>query len=143
MTLAIILSQKGRDVATVPPERAVGDVVRMLSERKIGAVVVADGGSKVLGIFSERDVIRVIAGGKTDALGDSVSQHMTRDVVTAQESTSVLEALGRMTEKRFRHLPVVESGKLVGIVSIGDLVKHRLSEMENENQALHDYITAV
>jgi CBS domain-containing protein len=143
MTLAIILGRKGRDVVTVPPEQTLRDVVRTLSDMKIGAIVVADKQRHVLGIVSERDIIRAVAQRDTGVLSDAVEGHMTTQVVTAREDTSIMEAMGRMTQGRFRHLPITEDGRLVGIVSIGDLVKHRLSEMEFENQALHDYIAAV
>jgi CBS domain-containing protein len=143
MTLSIILGRKGRDVVTVPPEQTLRETVQTLSDMKIGAIVVADGSRRVLGILSERDIIRAVAKRDTDVLADPVSEHMTRNVVTAQEDTTIPHAMERMTEGRFRHLPITDDGRLVGIVSIGDLVKHRLSEMETENQALHDYIAAV
>ena len=112
----------------------------MLNEKSIGAVVVTGADGIVLGIFSERDVIRALAGGGVKALDDSVSKHMTSRVVTATEDTGVLQLMERMTEGRFRHIPVVENGRLTGLVSIGDLVKFRIAEIETERQAMLDYI---
>lgn len=138
-TLSRILSQKGRDVVTSAPHRTVREVTQTLHDRAIGAVVVTGADGVVLGMFSERDVIKVLAGG-TASLDDSVSKHMTSRVVTATEDTGVLQLMERMTEGRFRHIPVVEHGRLTGLVSIGDLVKFRIAEIETERQAMLDYI---
>ena len=138
-TLSQILSHKGRDVVTTPPHRTVREVAQLLHERGIGAVVVTGADGIVLGIFSERDVVRLLAQGGT-ALDESVSRHMTSRVVTATEEAGVLQLMERMTEGRFRHVPVVEGGRLRGLVSIGDLVKHRIAEIEIERQAMLDYI---
>ncbi len=138
-TLSQILSQKGRDVVTVAPHRTVREAAQILHEKGIGAVVVTGADGIVLGIFSERDVVKVLALGGA-ALEDSVSKHMTSRVVTATEDTGVLQLMERMTEGRFRHIPVVEKGRLQGLVSIGDLVKHRIAEIETERQAMLDYI---
>lgn len=138
-TLSQILSQKGRDVVTTAPHRTVREVAQLLHEKGIGAVVVTGADGIVLGILSERDIIRVLAQGGT-ALDDSVSKHMTSRVVTATEDAGVLQLMERMTEGRFRHIPVVENGRLRGLVSIGDLVKHRIAEIETERQAMLDYI---
>ncbi len=139
-TLSLILSSKGRDVVTSAPHRTVGEVARMLNDKCIGAVVVTGADGIVLGILSERDVIRALASGGVKALDDSVSKHMTSRVVTATEDTGVLQLMERMTEGRFRHIPVVENGRLTGLVSIGDLVKFRIAEIETERQAMLDYI---
>ena len=139
-TLSTILSQKGRDVVTTAPHRTVREVAQMLHDKHIGAVVVAGADGIVLGIFSERDVVRLLAQGGAPALDDSVSKHMTSKVVTASEDTGVLQLMEKMTEGRFRHIPVVEDGRLLGLVSIGDLVKHRIAEIETERQAMLDYI---
>ena len=129
MTLSVILAAKGGDVVTTTPDQTLRDTVRTLGRMKIGAIVVVDGERRVHGIVSELD--------------DPVSGHMTTRVETAAPDSSVRDAMERMTTGRFRHLPVVENARLTGLVSIGDLVKYRLSEMENENQAMRDYITAV
>ena len=141
MTLSLILQSKGRDVVTVASDQSLRDVVAILGRLKIGAVVVVDQWSQVRGIFSERDVVRVVARSDTGLLDTPVSDHMTTHVETATPESSVLDAMGRMTAGRFRHLPVVEGGRLAGLVSIGDLVKHRISEIEQENRAMRDYIT--
>lgn len=142
MTLSVVLAAKGRDVTTAPPDQTLRETVRTLGRLKIGAVVVVDGERRVRGIVSERDIIRAVAVRDLTVLDDPVSGHMTTRVETATPDSGVLEALERMTAGRFRHLPVTEDGKLAGLVSIGDLVKYRLSEMEKENRAMRDYITA-
>ncbi len=142
MTLSVILAAKGRDVVTTTPDQTLRETVRTLGQRGIGAIVVADGERRVIGIVSERDIIRAVAGRDLTVLDDPVSGHMTTRVETATPHSSVREAMERMTAGRFRHLPIVENGRLLGLVSIGDLVKYRLSEMETENQAMRDYITA-
>ena len=143
MTLSVILAAKGGDVVTTTPDQTLRDTVRTLGRMKIGAIVVVDGERHVRGIVSERDIIRAVATRDLTVLDDPVSGHMTTRVETAAPDSSVRDAMERMTTGRFRHLPVVEKGRLTGLVSIGDLVKYRLSEMENENQAMRDYITAV
>ena len=140
MSLSLILSQKGRDVVTSAPHRTVREVAQTLHEKSIGAVVVTGADGIVLGIFSERDVVRALARAGVAALDESVSKHMTSRVVTASEDMSVHELMERMTEGRFRHIPVVRQGRLTGLVSIGDLVKHRIEEIETERQAMLDYI---
>jgi CBS domain-containing protein len=140
MTVEHILLEKGRDVATIAPQRSLADAARMLSEKRIGAVVVADGPDKVLGILSERDIVRAIARGGSGALDHAIADHMTRDVVTCTGNSAVNELMELMTERKFRHVPVVENGRLSGIVSIGDVVKHRVAEIEAEHQAMREYI---
>ena len=140
MSVEHILGQKGRDVVTVSPERTVGDVAAMLSQHRIGAIVVTDDGGRVLGIVSERDVVRAVATGGGAALDQAVQEQMTRRVVTCGPATGIDEIMGLMTDGKFRHVPVVDGGKLGGIVSIGDVVKHRLAEVESEHQAMRDYI---
>jgi CBS domain-containing protein len=141
MTLSLILKAKGRDVVTVSRRQSLRDVVQTLSGRKIGAVVVVDAETRVEGIVSERDIIRAVASLDLGVLDAPVADHMTTRVETATPESTTLEAMERMTAGRFRHLPVTEDGRLTGLVSIGDLVKHRISEMEHENQAMRDYIT--
>ena len=140
MSLSVILSQKGHDVVTSAPPRTVREVAQPRHEKSIGAVVVTGADGIVLGIFSERDVIRALARAGVASLDESVSKHMTSRVVTASEDMSVHELMERMTEGRFRHIPVVRHGRLAGLVSIGDLVKHRIEEIETERQAMLDYI---
>ena len=138
MTIKAILTGRG-DVVSVAPDTRVKDVVALLAERRIGAVPVIDSG-EVLGVFSERDVIRCLAAGKADALAGAVAEVMTAPAVTVAPDDSVLGALSLMTRRRIRHLPVVEDGAVVGIVSIGDLVKYRIDHIEAEAAAMRDYI---
>ena len=140
MSVEGILAQKGRDVVTIAPDQSLADAARTLSERRIGAAVITDGERRVLGIISERDVVRAIAESGEAALIEPVSRRMTTKVVTCTSHTGIDELMSLMTQGKFRHVPVVEGGKLGGIVSIGDVVKHRLAEVETEHQALRDYI---
>ncbi|MBV8567686.1 MAG: CBS domain-containing protein [Methylobacteriaceae bacterium] len=140
MTVGRILAVKGHDVVTTQPHRTLAEIARVLADKGIGAVIVTGADGSVLGILSERDIIRALARGGTAALGDAVSRHMTAKVVTATEDTSVVSVMEDMTEGRFRHVPVLKAGKLHGLVSIGDVVKHRLAEVEGEHQALREYI---
>lgn len=142
MLIAQVLRDKGPVVHTIAADLTLGGVVRELYERKVGALVVMDGSGDILGVISERDVVRVIARKGAESLQDSVSSVMTRDVVTASPDETIDECLGRMTDRRFRHLPVVDDGRLVGIVSIGDLVKHRIAAVEAEAAAMFAYIAA-
>jgi CBS domain-containing protein len=140
MTVETILAQKGRSVATIDPDRTLGEAARELSARRIGAVVITDGQMTVLGILSERDIVRAVARGGAAALEHPVSQHMTGKVVTCTRQTTINELMDEMTQRKFRHMPVVENGRLCGIISIGDVVKHRVAEIEAEHQALREYI---
>jgi CBS domain-containing protein len=140
MTVKAILSRKGNDVITIEPTVTLSDAVKILADRRIGAVVVVGADRQVAGILSERDIVRALAQRGPGALQDAVEQVMTRRVVTCSESDTVAAIMERMTQGKFRHLPVVERGKLAGLVSIGDIVKHRLEEMEHESNALREYI---
>ncbi len=141
MTVKAILSRKGNDVITIEPTVTLSAAVNILAERRIGAlVVVASADKQVAGILSERDIVRALAQRGPGALQEAVGQVMTRRVVSCTESDTVAALMERMTQGKFRHLPVVERGKLVGLVSIGDVVKHRLGEMEHESNALREYI---
>lgn len=140
MTVSRILAIKGRDVITTQPHRTLAEVAQLLSDKGIGALVVTDAAGAVMGIVSERDVVRAVARQGGVALDDAVSRHMTARVVTAQETATINGLMQQMTAGRFRHVPVVENGRLVGLISIGDVVKHRLEEYEQEQQALKDYI---
>lgn len=139
MTIASILGGKGREVVSVAPTERVAQAVALLAARRIGAVPVIDDGA-VLGVFSERDVIRCLADGNAGALDRAVSEVMTAPAVIAAPGDAVLAALSLMTRRRIRHLPVVDGEALVGIVSIGDLVKYRIDRIEQEAAALRDYI---
>jgi len=139
MIVAHILASKGRDVATTTPARTISEVVADLTARKIGALVVLERG-RVAGIVSERDIVKAIGNRGAGVLDDPVSSIMTRDVVTCGESDTIDRVMARMTRRRFRHMPVIEEGELVGIVSIGDVVKARIEEVEHEAVELRTYI---
>jgi CBS domain-containing protein len=139
MNVQMILGDKGTEVATISAEASVGDAVKLLGERKIGALPVVDG-DQVAGIISERDVIYCLRDHGSDVLGWPISQVMTAPAITVDPSTPVLSALAMITQRRIRHLPVVADGRLVGIVSIGDLVKHRIERIESEAAAMREYI---
>ncbi|GLK81345.1 CBS domain-containing protein [Methylopila turkensis] len=140
MTLARILALKGSDVVTASPRRTMGDIVKLLAEKRVGAVIIADADGYIAGIISERDVVRTLAQRGADVLADAVSEHMTRAVVTASADETVDEIMDRMTEGKFRHVPIVDGRRLVGMISIGDLVKHRMAMAEAEASAMRDYI---
>ncbi|MFL5226801.1 MAG: CBS domain-containing protein [Microvirga sp.] len=140
MNVEHILMAKGRDVLTIEPSRTLADAARALTEKGIGAVIVGGPDEAVLGILSERDIVRAVARGGASALEHPVSQHMTGKVVTCTRQTTINELMDEMTQRKFRHMPVVENGRLCGIISIGDVVKHRVAEIEAEHQALREYI---
>ena len=140
MTVARILADKGRDVLTTQPHRTVKEVAAQLASRGVGAVVVSDAAHAVLGIVSERDIVRAIGAGSSSVLEEPVSRYMTAKVTTVNENASIDRVMELMTAGRFRHLPVVEDGRLVGIVSIGDVVKRHVNAIESEQRALRDYI---
>ena len=140
MTVARILAAKGRNVVTMEPNRTLAEAAALLTARNIGAAVVTDTQGRVLGMLSERDILHAVGTGGAAALDDAVARHMTAPVVTTDEDESVQVAMEKMTVRRCRHLPVVADEELVGIVSIGDVVKHRLEQIEHEYQAMRDYI---
>ena len=140
MIVANILMVKGADVVTAQPHRTVAETLRVLAAKGIGAIVVTGARQEVLGIISERDIVRAFAKDGAAALEHPVSRYMTAKVVTTGESATVHEVMEAMTAGRFRHMPVVRDGALTGIISIGDVVKNRLAEIETEHQALRDYI---
>jgi CBS domain-containing protein len=142
MKLSEVLVGKGRRVVTVSAKSSISDAIRTMQAEKVGAVLVPDSGECPVGIFTERDVVRMHAGGDRDFDALTVESRMTCSVVVGKLSMTVDEALGLMTQRRFRHLPVLEDGKLVGLVSIGDLVKVKLEETAQEAQALRAYITS-
>lgn len=139
MTIAAILSGKGRDVITVRGDATVRDTVALLAEKRIGAVPVIEGGA-VAGIFSERDVIYCLQRDGAAALDSEVRAVMTAPAITVTRDQPVLAALSLMTQRRIRHLPVVEGGQLLGLVSIGDLVKYRIERIEAEAAQMRAYI---
>lgn len=140
MTVKAILSHKGSDVATIAPTASLSDAVKILAERRIGALVVTGADNRVSGILSERDIVRTLAERGPAILQDNVASVMTRKVSTCAEEETVAVIMERMTTGKFRHLPVVEQGRLVGIISIGDVVKRRVGEIEGESNALREYI---
>lgn len=140
MTVARILDDKGRDVITTQPHRTLKEVVDLLADRGVGAVVVSDASLSVLGILSERDVVRVIAKQGASALQDPVSRYMTPKVITVKSDDTIEHVMQTMTAGRFRHVPVVDGGRLTGIVSIGDVVKRHVNALDSERQALREYI---
>ncbi len=139
MTIAAILSGKGQDIISISGDRTVRDAVHELADKRIGALPVMNGGT-VVGIFSERDVIYCLQREGAAALDKRVSEVMTAPALTVAPGESILGALALMTRRRVRHLPVVEGGRCVGFVSIGDLVKHRIDKIEAEAEAMRTYI---
>ena len=139
MTIANILKDKGDTVETVGTDRTVADAVALLAERRIGAVPVVEG-DRVVGVFSERDVVYCVQHAGAGGLSRSVGEVMTTPAVTVTPADSVIAALALMTRRRIRHLPVMNDDRLVGIVSIGDLVKHRIERIESEAAQMRDYI---
>ena len=139
MTIGSVLRHKGSQVETIAADASVLDAVQRLGEKRIGALLVTEGG-RIAGIMSERDVIYCLRNHGPAVLQSPVSQVMTAPAITAETSMTVLSALALMTQRRIRHLPVVENGDLKGIVSIGDLVKHRMERIEAEAEAMRSYI---
>ena len=141
MTVRKILDRKGNAVVSVTPDMTLMDAVKVLRQHRIGCVLVMQDGG-IAGVLSERDVVRAIGNDGAAALDHKVSSAMTSPVITCKPEDSVATAMGMMTERRFRHLPVLENGQLAGMVSIGDLVKQRIDDTEREAAALKDYISA-
>ncbi len=142
MIVQDVLARKGREVVTVPPATTVADLVSRLAEHGIGALVVSDDGIHVDGIVSERDVTRGLQARGPDVLAMQVRELMTADVQTCGPGDRIRDLAAAMTEGHFRHLPVVEDGALIGIVSIGDIVKSRIDELETETEHLMDYLAS-
>jgi CBS domain-containing protein len=141
MTVRSILSTKGNEVTAISPDASVMDAVKLLATKRIGAVPVAEGDT-VIGIFSERDVIYGIERDGAAALDKRVGDVMTSPAITVEPTTQAMSAISMMTRRRIRHLPVVEDGRMVGFISIGDLVKYRIDRIESEAAALRDYIAS-
>ena len=143
MLIAQIIRGKGAVVHTLAASATLEDAARELNEKRVGALVVIDAEGSIIGVFSERDLVREVARRGAKALDSDVASAMSRDVITAQPEETIDDCLARMTDRRVRHLPViVENARLIGIVSIGDLVKHRIALAEAESAAMQAYIAA-
>tara|TARA_R100001129_G_scaffold176222_1_gene149917 strand:+ start:5817 stop:6311 length:495 start_codon:yes stop_codon:yes gene_type:complete len=142
MTVKQILDEKGHKVVTVHSSMSVLGASRFLAENKIGAVIVSDDGTSIAGILSERDIVRCLASSGPEGLEQPVSAVMTRDVVTCGLTYTIHQAMETMTHERFRHLPVTDDGTLVGIISIGDVVRRRIEEVEREAENIKAYIAS-
>ena len=140
MLVKNILVGKRGNVVTIEPTADLTAAVKLLAERRIGAVVILGADNRIAGILSERDIVRVLAQHGPTALNQPVGRVMTRDVKTCSEDDTIGGLMSRMTTGKFRHMPVVEQGRLIGIVSIGDVVKNRVEEIEHEAEALRDYV---
>ena len=142
MKVSQILNNKGRDVATVSSDQAIMDVVTILKTKRIGAVVVVEGDGSIAGILSERDIVHALAEKGADLTRLTVGDLMTREVTTCTPGQDINDVTALMTRGRFRHVPVVENGKLAGLISIGDAVKARIEDLEHEREALQSYIAS-
>jgi len=140
MMVAGILKTKGYDVVTIGPDVSIAHVTDVLAQHRIGAVLVVDASERLLGILSERDIVRALAKHKAETLAMTAADLMTRDVRTATPTMTVSSAMEAMTKGRFRHMPVYDRGALVGMISIGDVVKMRISETEHEVDSLKAYV---
>lgn len=142
MTVARILAIKGRDVVTAEPHLTLREAADILCRNRIGALVVCDAHGAVLGILSERDIVRAVSAGGGEAMRDQISEHMTSKVISATEDQPIEETMSVMTQSRIRHLPVLRDGRLAGLISIGDVVKIRLEAIESEHRAMREYIAS-
>jgi CBS domain-containing protein len=140
MIVSIILADKGREVVTIEPGATLAGAAKLLAEKRIGAALILGADLRLVGIISERDIVQAVAARGAAALDEPVSQTMTRKVETCNENETISSIMERMTNGKFRHVPVIDQGRLAGIVSIGDVVKHRLQQMEHESAAMRDYI---
>jgi CBS domain-containing protein len=140
MTVSMILAEKGRNVVAIEPGATLAEAATLLADKRIGAALVLGADQRIVGIISERDIVRALALRGAAALHGPVSGTMTRNVESCNENEPICNIMERMTAGKFRHLPVIDQGRVVGIVSIGDAVKHRLQEMERESTAMRDYI---
>ena len=141
MHVAAVIKRKGSGVVSITPDRTIADATKLLTEHRIGAVLVLDSGDEIRGIISERDIIRALAKYGADALTHRVEALMTRDVQHCSPKDTIAEVMTTMTARRFRHLPVCDGGKLLGMISIGDVVKQRLDDTELEVETLRGYVT--
>jgi CBS domain-containing protein len=140
MNVKTILAAKGGDIIAIEPTANLAAAAKLLSAHKIGAVVIRGAGGRLAGILSERDIVRALSEHSAEALALSVAQVMTRNVATCNEDETISSIMERMTAGKFRHMPVVTKGELTGLVSIGDVVKQRVEEIEGESEAMRDYI---
>ena len=141
MQVSQILKLKADDgVVTVPPGTGIDEAAKILSERRIGTIVISEDGSNILGVLSERDIVRNLGTKGASCMNDTVDDLMTTNISTCARGDTAKDVLSRMTEGRFRHMPVVENGKMVGIITLGDVVKAQLSELEMEKDALEGMI---
>jgi CBS domain-containing protein len=143
MTVKAILEAKGRDVVTLPPVETIESAIKTLATHKIGALIVSSSSGRIEGILSERDIVRIIAAEGASCLQKPVSAAMTARVKTCTEANTVNDVMEIMTRGRFRHLPVEHAGTLVGIISIGDVVKRRIEDVEREAEQIKQYIATV
>ena len=142
MTVSVILKTKGNDVVSVSPDELLSSVVDTLAARRIGAVLVLDAAGAVAGMLSERDVVRALSQEGPSALDKPVRAFMTAEVVHATPSESIAEVMEKMTVGRFRHLPILDQGRVAGIISIGDVVKRRIDDAVHEADALREYVAS-
>lgn len=141
MKVSTILKEKGGKVITLEGRTSLEDAIVALARERIGAVVILDSREQIAGVFSERDAIRAIAEEGASALSKPISELMTRKVVSCSMEDTLDQLLEKMTQGRFRHLPIVEGGRLAGIISIGDVVKHKIASSESEAEAMREYIS--
>lgn len=142
MLVSHILREKGHDIVAISPDSTLYDAANVLTRNRIGALLVQDGRGGLAGILSERDIVRALAAAGSAALTRTVAEGMTEDVATCEETDTIAEIMETMTRCRFRHMPVVENNRVIGIISIGDVVKTRIAETVREAQALKEYIAA-
>lgn len=142
MNVAKLLAVKGAAVITAHPQDTLATLAGVMATHRIGAIVIVEGEDSIAGIVSERDIVRAIAEKGGAVLGDPASAHMTAKVVTATRTETIQTVMERMTQGRFRHVPIVDDGRLAGIVSIGDVVRQRLEDIEAEASAMRDYIAS-
>lgn len=140
MTVRKILNLKGSDVVTIAPEKRLLDAIALLAKHKIGALIVSGKNKEVVGVISERDIVRLLSNADKDRFENAVSSAMTKEVKTCTPDDTIQHVMQVMTAGRFRHMPVVQNGRLAGVISIGDVVKFRLEEMERESEELKQYI---
>jgi CBS domain-containing protein len=140
MTISRILASKGSDIITIEPGATLAAAARLLAEKRIGAVLILGADRRIVGILSERDIVRAIAAHGAAALDAVVSTVMTREVVTCREAETVSSIMDRMTAGKFRHVPVVDQERVIGMISIGDVVKYRVHEMEHDAARMREYI---
>jgi CBS domain-containing protein len=140
MDVKTILAVKGSDIVGIEPNADLAAAAQLLSTHRVGALVIRGAGGRIAGILSERDVVRALAEHGTNALSIQVAKVMTRNVTTCGEDDTIASLMEKMTEGKFRHMPVVNGNELVGLVSIGDVVKQRVGEIEKESEQLRDYI---